>query len=168
MKKTFLRFGNANLTVAPALTFITFTLLCGGCGELKPPRADLKDATMHEGTDSNFIEISGSEGEAFMNAMRDAGISDETHLIGSLNLKATHIDCTAPLVPNPEALCRVQSLETTAAPAKTIYTTLKENNAVIPTRLLGVVHVRARDITCSRPVVPDAVSTCWLKLSAQE
>jgi len=112
--------------------------------------------------------ITGDDAAAFMDALVASGLKDNGSIIGTFNLKASKIVCSAAVVLNPIPKCRISAgsrpLMAPADASKTLYKILISNGAAINTGALGSSVAIAKEVFCSRPVLPNPSTTCSFKV----
>jgi hypothetical protein len=147
-------------------TIIATILLAGitacGAGTTEPGSNTLKTGALVTKT------IVGEDATAFMDALVASGVKDNGNIIGTFNLKAGKIACTAPVVMDPIPECRISAgsrpLIAPVDAAKTLYRILINNGAAVSTGTVGSSLAIAKEVFCSRPVLPNPSTTCSFKV----
>jgi hypothetical protein len=110
------------------------------------------------------VSISGASANQLMDALTASGVTDESRLIGALNLAVDRIDCSTPVYPNAKPSCILTSgektLDATAAASKTLNDILMKNGGQINDGRVGANVASATAVACSKPVIPNPQGNC--------
>jgi hypothetical protein len=122
------------------------------------------------------IEITGEDGSRLMNVLGSLGIVDTDPMIGATNLSLTELRCDQnSRNPRRGAICSYKTVNNTTRqevihtgisgyPASEFFSILENYGATVPAGINPSYRaVAAKRLTCSKPVIPNPVVTCWIE-----
>jgi hypothetical protein len=143
----------------------------GSCGSNVTARAGLASAASVD----DSAEIVGEDADKVFAAIETMGVIDADGLIGAANLKMTSLRCMEilrhPSGEAPKASCEYKAVtdesgvvgvrKYTGVAAATLVDILGRYGASTNGGINGIA-VSAKSLTCSMPVIPNPVATCFL------
>ncbi|MCX6128406.1 MAG: hypothetical protein NTX25_04995 [Proteobacteria bacterium] len=156
------------LKILSALTMLTF--MQSGLVSAEVAKAGLIDP-QNGMNDRQWSErsFSGSDAERLLDALIEAGVTDTSGALGATYLNLNDISCSAAVVPQPVPRCSLtvegRLIQVDVQAAAKIYQFIIGHDAAYWNGLLGSSTAQAISVECSRPVVPNPLTSCtfWVR-----